>query len=99
MSIPNGMAVTLFRFSRLARRENRNNVTAMPLGIDTVSLFGLVFGALGPVYAQTGDAELSWQVGMALMVFMGVFKLALTWPCQCQLEDAHEDHERHADLP
>ena len=61
-------------------RENRDNVTAMPLGIDTVSLFGLVFGALGPVYAQTGDAELSWQVGMALMVFMGVFKLALTWP-------------------
>ena len=65
---------------RLAGRENRDNVTAMPLGIDTVSLFGLVFGALGPVYAQTGDAELSWQVGMALMVFMGVFKLALTWP-------------------
>ena len=25
----------------------------MPLGIDTVSLFGLTFGALGPVYRQT----------------------------------------------
>ena len=65
---------------RLAKREGRDDVTAMPLGIDTVSLFGLVFGALGPVYLQTGDAELSWQVGMALMVFMGLFKLALTWP-------------------
>ena len=65
---------------RLARREGRDDVTAMPLGIDTVSLFGLVFGALGPVYVQTGDAMLSWQVGMALMIFMGVFKIAITWP-------------------
>lgn len=64
---------------RLARRTGRTDVTAMPLGIDTVSLFGLTFGALGPVYIQTGDAILSWQVGMALMVFMGVFKIAITW--------------------
>ncbi|MBM4265012.1 MAG: MFS transporter [Deltaproteobacteria bacterium] len=64
---------------RLARRTGRDDVTAMPLGIDTVSLFGLTFGALGPVYRQTGDAVLAWQVGMALMVMMGVFKIAVTW--------------------
>jgi len=64
---------------RLARRSGRDDVTAMPLGIDTVSLFGLTFGALGPVYKQTGDAVLAWQVGMALMVMMGVFKIAITW--------------------
>lgn len=64
---------------RLARRSGRDDVTAMPLGIDTVSLFGLTFGALGPVYKQTGDAVLAWQVGMALMVAMGIFKIAITW--------------------
>lgn len=64
---------------RLAKRTGRDDVTAMPLGIDTVSLFGLTFGALGPVYKQTGDAVLAWQVGMALMVMMGVFKIAVTW--------------------
>lgn len=64
---------------RLAKRTGRSDVTAMPLGIDTVSLFGLTFGALGPVYRQTGDAVLAWQVGMALMVMMGVFKIAITW--------------------
>ncbi|MBU6283431.1 MFS transporter, partial [bacterium] len=63
---------------RLARRTGRTDVTAMPLGIDTVSLFGLTFGALGPVFKQTGDAILAWKVGMALMVAMGVFKIAVT---------------------
>jgi AGZA family xanthine/uracil permease-like MFS transporter len=51
----------------------------MLLGIDTVSLFGLTFGVLGPVFHQTGDAELAWRVGMALMVAMGLFKIAVTW--------------------
>ncbi len=73
------LAYTWLAF-RLAARSGRTDVTAMPLGIDTVSLFGLTFGALGPVYLQTGDAELAWQVGMALMVAMGLFKIAITWP-------------------
>jgi AGZA family xanthine/uracil permease-like MFS transporter len=63
---------------RLARRTGRD-VTAMPLGIDTVSLFGLTFGALGPAFKRTGDAELAWQAGMALMIAMGAFKIAITW--------------------
>lgn len=65
---------------RLAKRTGRTDVTAMPLGIDTVSLFGLTFGVLGPVYQRTGDAVLSWQVGMALMVVMGVFKIVVAGP-------------------
>lgn len=64
---------------RLARRTGRTDVTAMPLGIDTPSLFGLTFGVLGPVFVLTRDATLSWQVGMAVMVCMGVFKVALSF--------------------
>src|SRR5262245_40997786 len=64
---------------RLARRTGRDDVTAMPLGIDTVSLFGLSFGVLGPVFVQTHDATLAWQVGMAVLVLMGVFKIAVSF--------------------
>ena len=60
---------------RLARRERRHDVCAMPLGVDTPSLFALTFGVVGPAYATTGDAQQAWAVGMAVMVIMGVAKL------------------------
>ncbi len=64
---------------RLARRTGRTDVTAMPLGIDTVSLFGLTFGVLGPAFLRTRDPEVAWQIGMALMVMMGGFKIAASF--------------------
>ncbi len=60
---------------RLARRTGRDDVTAMPLGIDTPSLFGLAFGVLGPAYLATRDAERAWKIGMAVLVLMGIAKL------------------------
>ena len=36
---------------RLARRTGRTDITAMPLGLDTPSTFGMVFFVLGPAYA------------------------------------------------
>ena len=60
---------------RLARRERRQDVCAMPLGIDTPSLFALTFGVIGPVHAMTGDAHRAWVVGMAVMVVMGAAKI------------------------
>jgi AGZA family xanthine/uracil permease-like MFS transporter len=64
---------------RLARREGRDDVTAMPLGIDTPSLFGLTFGVLGPALRATGDEQLAWQIGMAAMVVMGVLKMGCAY--------------------
>ncbi|HWP33979.1 MAG TPA: hypothetical protein VNM66_00130, partial [Thermodesulfobacteriota bacterium] len=64
---------------RLARREGRDDVTAMPLGVDTPSLFGLAFGVLGPVRQLSGSDEVAWQVGMAVLVLMGLVKVALAW--------------------
>lgn len=61
---------------RLAHRERRQDVCAMPLGIDTPSLFALTFGVVGPAYATTGDAHRAWVIGMAVMVVMGAAKLA-----------------------
>ena len=36
---------------RLAKKEGRSDVTAMPLGLDTPSTFGMVFLVLGPAFA------------------------------------------------
>ncbi|WP_224983815.1 SulP family inorganic anion transporter [Geomonas agri] len=64
---------------RLARRTGRSDVTAMPLGLDTPSTFGMAFGVLGPCFLATKDAHLTWQVGMATIVLMGVFKVAASF--------------------
>lgn len=41
---------------RLARKWQRNNVTAMPLGLDTPSTFGMVFFVLGPAFVAQKEA-------------------------------------------
>jgi AGZA family xanthine/uracil permease-like MFS transporter len=41
---------------RLARRTGRGNITAMPLGLDTPSTFGMVFFVLGPAFLAKKQA-------------------------------------------
>jgi AGZA family xanthine/uracil permease-like MFS transporter len=64
---------------RLAKKTGRADVTAMPLGIDTVSLFAYAFGILGPAYLATNDAALSWKIGMAVIVLAGAVKAGLSF--------------------
>jgi len=69
---------------RLARRAGRTDVTAMPLGLDTPSTFGMVFFVVGPAFTAaraTGLEELAaarhaWQIGICSLVASGLFKLA-----------------------
>ncbi len=69
---------------RLAARSSRNDVTAMPLGLDTPSTFGMVFFVLGPAYQESlagglaaeAAARHAWHVGMCSIVASGLFKLA-----------------------
>jgi AGZA family xanthine/uracil permease-like MFS transporter len=68
----------------LARRSGRTDVTAMPLGLDTPSTFGMVFFVLGPAFAESVAAGMereaaarhAWHVGMCAIVVSGFFKLA-----------------------
>jgi AGZA family xanthine/uracil permease-like MFS transporter len=68
----------------LARRTGASAVTAMPLGIDTPSLFGMVFFVLGPSFAAriaTGASEQdaamhAWHVGIGCIFLSGLFKIA-----------------------
>jgi AGZA family xanthine/uracil permease-like MFS transporter len=64
---------------RLAKRTGRTDVTAMPLGLDTPSTVGIATAVLGPVYLETKDAVLTWQVGMATLMIIGVFKIILSF--------------------
>jgi AGZA family xanthine/uracil permease-like MFS transporter len=64
---------------RLMRRTGRADVTAMPFGIDTPTMFAMVFGVLGPVKAATNDPVLAWKVGMLATVAIGVAKTALAF--------------------
>jgi AGZA family xanthine/uracil permease-like MFS transporter len=71
---------------RLARRTGRDDVTAMPLGLDAPSTIGMALTVLGPAFlaAKTrmpsdAAAIVAWQVGMAVMVLMGVFKLIMSF--------------------
>ncbi|HLB95232.1 MAG TPA: MFS transporter, partial [Nitrospiria bacterium] len=64
---------------KLARKTGRSDVTAMPLGIDTVSLFAFSFGIIGPAYLATQDAMLAWQIGMAAIVVVGLIKIGLAF--------------------
>ena len=64
---------------RLAVRTGRDDVTALPYGINTVSLMAFFFLVMAPVYRETGDSELAWRVGLfacflnAVMELLGAF--------------------------
>ena len=60
---------------RLARREGREDVCAMPLGIDTPSMFGLCFGVIGPAWLLTHDADRTLEIASAVLAVMGVVKM------------------------
>ncbi len=79
------LAYTWLAF-RLAKRTGRSDVTAMPLGLDSPSTIGMAFAVLGPAFVAAkarmpvaDAATLAWQVGMAAMVLIGVFKLGMTF--------------------
>jgi AGZA family xanthine/uracil permease-like MFS transporter len=71
---------------RLAAKKQSSDVTAMPLGLDTPSVFGITLLILGPSYRQGVDAmgldEMAaayrtWHIGIWCIVMSGVIKLLM----------------------
>lgn len=60
--------------SLLAKKEKRQDVTAIPYGIGASQIFGWLFLIIGPVYFQTGDAVFAWQVGLASCFIGGLIE-------------------------
>lgn len=90
-----GDAIYTWLAIRLANRLQRQEVTAMPLGLDTPSTIGMALAVLGPAFvAMRGDLIASgvtqaeavrqaavgaWGIGMAVMLVMGVVKLIFSF--------------------
>ncbi|MEH2373483.1 NCS2 family permease [Nostoc sp.] len=87
-----GVAISLivgnFYYARLAKeqglREQRDDITALPYGINTVSLFAYIFLVMLPVKlaaisgGASGEqaAELAWQAGLVACFGSGLIELA-----------------------
>ncbi|HZT80941.1 MAG TPA: hypothetical protein VFA26_11985, partial [Gemmataceae bacterium] len=70
---------------RLARRTGRADITAMPLGLDTPSTFGVAYLVLLPSLAEGQAAHgmdhdtamrYAWHVGVVVLLLVGAFKVA-----------------------
>jgi AGZA family xanthine/uracil permease-like MFS transporter len=72
---------------RLAKKTGNPRVTAMPLGLDTPSSIGIALAVLGPAFigfkakgmAEMDAAMMTWYLGMATMVLIGVFKFGFSF--------------------
>jgi len=61
---------------RLAHKAGRSDVTAIPFGVNTPTIFAYVFLIMGPVYARTHDATLAWHAGIFASLLSGVVQTA-----------------------
>jgi len=59
----------------LAQRTGRTDVTALPYGINTVSLIAFILFIMHPVYQETGNLETAWKVGMLACLLSGLIEL------------------------
>jgi AGZA family xanthine/uracil permease-like MFS transporter len=75
LSILFGNLFYAWQARRLAQETLRNDVTALPYGINTVSLLAFIFFVMHPVYQETGDADLTWKVGLLACFLSGVIEL------------------------
>ena len=60
---------------RLARETGREDVTALPYGINTVSLFAFVFFIMLPIVQETKDPIWAWKVGLVACFLNGVIEI------------------------
>ena len=67
--------------ARLAQRTGRDDVTALPYGINTVSLIAFVFLIMKPVYQETRNPTLAWQAGLFACLISGVLEVAGAFVC------------------
>src|SRR3954469_18013892 len=61
---------------RLAHKENRTDVTAMPYGPSVPHMFIVTFVIMLPVYLHTNDPIKAWQAGLAWSFIIGLIVLA-----------------------
>ena len=83
-------------------RERRRDVTALPYGINTVSLFAYLIFIMGPVYRETGSWDLAWKAGLLACLGSGIIEFSGAFVFDCPEADhaarrAPFDARRHRD--
>ena len=76
IALPIGNLYYAYLGYKLAQREGRTDVTAMPYGPSVPHMFIVVFVIMLPVYLKTKDPLLAWQAGLAWAFIIGVIVLA-----------------------
>ena len=61
---------------RLARRQKRQDVTAHVYGNNVPAIIAYSLSIMLPVYLQSHDANLAWEIGAAAVAWTGIVKLA-----------------------
>ncbi|QDU79063.1 hypothetical protein Pla110_07670 [Polystyrenella longa] len=59
---------------RLAKQTGRDDVTALPYGINTPSVIIYVLFVMKPVYDSTLDADLAWKMGLVACLGSGIIE-------------------------
>jgi AGZA family xanthine/uracil permease-like MFS transporter len=75
IALPVGNLFYAWMAYRLAKREGRDNVTALPYGPSVPHMFIVVFLIMLPVYLKTNDPILAWHLGLAWCFIIGCIVL------------------------
>src|SRR5579859_2615844 len=75
LSILVGNLFYTWQARRLARASGRDDVTALPYGINTPSVIAFIFLIMGPVYLQTGNPTQAWRAGLLACFLSGLMEI------------------------
>ncbi len=76
LSIFSGNLFYAWQAHRLSERTCRMDVTAIPFGVNTPTIFAYVFLIMLPVYQRAHDWEFAWHVGVFACFVSGVVQTA-----------------------
>ncbi len=75
IALPLGNLFYAFLAYRLAQKERRDDVAAMPYGPSVPHYFFVTFVIMLPVLGRTGDVLQAWQAGLAWAFLIGIIVL------------------------
>src|SRR5436309_2800413 len=79
IALPIGNLFYAYLAIRLARKEGRANVTAMPYGPSVPHMFIVVFLIMLPIYLNTKDPVRAWETGLSWAFLIGVIVLLVAF--------------------
>jgi len=75
LALPFGNLVYAYMAWKLARREGRDSVTALPFGPSVPQMFIVVFLVMLPAYLVTKDSVIAWKLGLIWALIVGIVVL------------------------